>query len=97
MTKQEISQILEGLVNDFIDEKIGKGEVVDKLITSINPLEIYNLENELLITDCYFAIKHLGEDGYETTIKELVYFRECFMGIKKYDTEQKNQFILGQI
>ncbi len=96
MTKQEISQILEDLVNDFIDKKIGKTEVVEKLITSINPIEVYNLENELLITDCYFAIKHLGEDNFETTVRELVYFKECFMGVKSYNMVQKNLFILGQ-
>ncbi len=96
MTKQEISQILEDLATDFINEKIGKREVVEKLITSINPIEVYNLENELLITDCYFAIKHLGEDNFETRVRELVYFKECFKGVKSYNMAQKNQFILGQ-
>jgi len=33
-------------------------KTIEQLITRIDPLEVYKLDNELLITDCYFAIKH---------------------------------------
>jgi len=80
VTKSDIEKVLSDIVNNFLEKKIDADETIEQLITRIDPLEVYKLDNELLITDCYFAIKHLTENGYETTIRELQYFRECFAG-----------------
>ncbi|HOA81087.1 MAG TPA: hypothetical protein PKK61_08520 [Defluviitaleaceae bacterium] len=94
MTKNEIIKILSDIINNFLESKIDTDEVIEQLITRINPLDIYELDDELLITDCYFAIKHLVEEGYETTIRELEYFKECFEGQRLYNINDKNEFIL---
>jgi hypothetical protein len=94
VTKSDIEKVLSDIVNNFLEKKIDADETIEQLITRIDPLEVYKLDNELLITDCYFAIKHLTENGYETTIRELQYFRECFAGQRLYDINEKNKFIL---
>jgi hypothetical protein len=96
MTLDEIKTVLNEVIDSFLEKKIDKDEVVRQLNIRLNPEEIYNLDNEFMVTDCYFAIKHLTEDGYETTLKELQYFRECFLGRRLYDLNEKNEYILGK-
>ena len=69
-------------------------KLLSNSLQELIPLDIYELDDELLITDCYFAIKHLVEEGYETTIRELEYFKECFEGQRLYNINDKNEFIL---
>lgn len=97
MSLDEIKAVLYELVDSYVDKKIDRSEVVDQLNTRLNPEEIYDLDNEFMLTDCYFAIKHLTENNYETTLKELQYFRECFKGSRYYDLNEKNEYILGRI
>ncbi len=51
----------------------------------------------MIITDCYFALKHLKETGYETSNVEIRYFMDCFSGEREYDLEEKNKIILKKI
>lgn len=67
---------------------------VEELIAKLNSEEIYDIEDDNEIVECNFAIKHLCEDGYETTFAEMKYFDECFNEKRKFSAEEKNNFIL---
>lgn len=88
MTKDEIKRVLSDLINDYLDEDKDANEIFNLLMRKLNANEIYDI-NDFFITDCYFAIKQLLEDGYETTKQELQYFRKCFSGSRKYDNNEK--------
>jgi hypothetical protein len=96
MSINEIKKVLNNLIINYLDKKIDRKNVVIQLITKLDIDEIYSLDEEPFITDCYFAIKHLTENGYETTSKELQYFKECFMESRVYDIDEKNEFILNK-
>jgi len=53
VTKSDIEKVLSDIVNNFLEKKIDADETIEQLITRIDPLEVYKLDNELLITDCY--------------------------------------------
>lgn len=94
MNINEIIIILNEIIENYLIGRYDRLKAVDRLITTINPEEIYDLESNPLITDCYFAIKHLTEKGYETTNAELVYLRDCIKGTREYNLDEKNRFIL---
>jgi hypothetical protein len=96
MNNNEILKVLNEIIEDYLIGKYDRSKAVDKLITSIKPEEIYDLGTNPLITDCYFAIKHLTEKGFETTTDELVYLRDCIKGIREYNLDVKNRFIQGK-
>jgi hypothetical protein len=91
MDRQDIVKTFTTLINAYLDG-VDKALIIDDLINRIDPGELYEID-DLEITDCYFAIKHLTEDKYETTPKELKYFLECFNGERKYNLEEKNKLI----
>lgn len=59
-------------------------------------LEFQNIwENDnLLVTDCYYALKHIDEE--QISFKEWIYFQECFNGKREYSLKDKLQFISGK-
>jgi hypothetical protein len=93
MNKNEIITTLYEIIENYLTGRYDRTKAIDVLITTIRPEEIYNLESSPLITDCYFAIKHLTENGYETADAELVYLRDCIKGIREYNLDEKNRFI----
>ena len=97
MNNQEIKLVLSRIVYEYVNHNLDKKSAVEELIIKLNPEEIYEIEDDNEIVDCYFAIKHLCEDGYETTFAEMKYFDECFNGKRKYSADEKNNFILNFI
>ena len=94
LNNQEIKFVLSRIVNEYINHNLDNKLAVEELITKLNPEEIYDIEDDNEIVECYFAIKHLCEDGYETTFAEMKYFDECFNEKCKFSGEEKNNFIL---
>lgn len=96
MNKNEILINFNEIIGNYLSSIYDRSKAVERLITTIKPEEIYELESSPLITDCYFAIKHLTEKGFETTNTELIYFRDCINGIREYSLDEKNKFILQE-
>lgn len=93
MSKEEIKAFLGKLVEEYLNDSIDKEGVQSKMINFLDPEEVYDLEDALEITDCFFALKHLDETGDKTTKKELEYFKECFSGKRAYNLDDKFQFL----
>jgi hypothetical protein len=93
MDKSKIIIVLNEIIENYLIGRHDRLKAIDKLITSIDPGEVYDIESNPMITDCYFAIKHLTEEGYETTNAELIYLRDCINGVREYDMYEKNKFI----
>ncbi|EYE87134.1 hypothetical protein Q428_15080 [Fervidicella metallireducens AeB] len=96
MNKNEILINFNEIIENYLNGRYDRLKAVERLITTIQPEEIYDIESSPLITDCYFAIKHLTEKDFETTNTELVYLRDCINGIREYSMEEKNKLILHE-
>lgn len=94
MNKVQIKSTLTEIVKKYVAMEINSDEVQTWLIEELNPEEIYEIEDDMVITDCYFALKHLKETGYETSVVEIKYFLECFLGEREYNLEEKNKLIM---
>lgn len=93
ISNNEIIEILSEIIKSYINKNLDEHQTVMQLVMKLNPEEIYNITDEPKITDCYFAIKHLEEEKFETTKSELRYFLECFSGLRQYNLNEKNQYI----
>ena len=93
MTNQSIKRIMGEIIQSFLKEEIDSKYAVEQLIDRLDPEEIYENDEEM-IGDCYFAIKHLRETGFETPIAEIKYFDGCLKGNWEYHPEEKNKYIL---
>ena len=93
MKDKKILIEMKNIIEDYLDNKCDSVETVDKLIHVINLDVIYAPGTDMMTTDCYYAIKHLTETGYETTKVELAYFRDCINGMRIYDVDEKNELI----
>lgn len=94
MKKEHIKSILNDISRKYLAMEIDEEKVQVRLIEELDPEEIYEIEDDMVITDCFFALKHLNETGYETSHTEIEYFVECFSGIREYNLEEKNKAIL---
>ncbi len=83
--------ILSDLVNKVLSKSISKKELKRRIYNELDSKNIWE-SNNLMITDCYYALKHLDED--QVLSKELLYFQECFDKKRKYSLQDKLQFLL---
>ena len=79
---------MKSIIDSYLDGKYSREQAVDALIYSIDP-NIMHCSLELMVTDCYYTIKHLTETGYETTDFEMAYFRDCIDGTRIYNLDEK--------
>ncbi|RJE47952.1 MULTISPECIES: hypothetical protein [unclassified Dehalobacter] len=92
MSRDEIIHIFVDLLKKYIFEGVDRYEIADELIKKVDINAIFS-SDDFIISDCFYAIKHLTEDKYETSINELKYFLECFEGLREYNLEEKNNII----
>jgi hypothetical protein len=69
-----IDAIMLDIITDYLERNSTRKEAVAKLIKQIDIDCILNIDvtskpENLLITDCYYAIKHLMECKGETSVK----------------------------
>ena len=83
-------EIMKKLVTEILNDSISKKNVVVKVIELLDGFEPWNFD-ELLVTDCYFALKHILEEPISK--KEWIYFDNCFHNRLTYDLKNKIQFI----
>jgi len=85
--------ILNDIINKILEHAISYEELRDRIQCELESKNIWEVDN-LLITDCYYALKHIEEEHISP--KELTYFQECFRGKKQYNLEEKCKFILKE-
>jgi len=76
------------IINDYLDSKYDRASAVYNLMTFVD-FHAIDSAKDPMIADCYYTIKHLTEEGYETTDFEIAYFRDCLNNISVYCPEEK--------
>lgn len=88
--ENEFKNILNDIIGKIVVKKISKYELQELIKNELESKNIWEDDN-LLVTDCYYALKHLEEE--EISVKEWTYFQDCFNGKRKYSLKDKFQFI----
>lgn len=88
--EKEIISVLNDIVGKILENKISRNELKERIQTELESTNIWE-NNNLLITDCYYALKHIEEE--QIFFKEWIYFRECFNGKREYSLKDKIRFI----
>lgn len=82
---------LKDIISKILSGNISKKCIKEQIHSELDTREIWEIKN-FMITDCYYALKHMDEENI--SIKEWEYFMDCFNGIRKYDVEEKIKYIL---
>jgi len=84
--------VMKNIIMDYLDKKISNEEAAARLI-SIDSDKAISISSLRLVTDCYYAIKHLTETEFKTTDFELTYLIDCINGVREYDYVEKKKLI----
>lgn len=87
----EFLEILHHIVCKILNPETNPEEIQILVRDKLESKCIWDTDN-LLITDCYYALKHMYKE--EILLTEWVYFRECFEGERNYDLHEKMNYIL---
>lgn len=82
--------VLKDIVGKILEKKINRNELKKRIQDELESQNIWECDN-LLVTDCYHALKHIGEE--QISLREWIYFQECFNGKREYNLKDKIQFI----
>ena len=84
MRDDEFIAALKNIVERILSENIS----ISEIISLLHKLETHNIwdSNNLMVTDCYFAIRHIREEHISK--REWQYFLECFNHQRSFDIEK---------
>ena len=92
-TDNSIESSLRRMVSGVIAGTLSNAEIKEQLCTKLEPKDI-GRANNLLLTDCYNALKHMGEE--RVSAAEWAYFAQCLDGARQYDPEDRLHVLLAQ-
>ena len=93
LAQNSYERILYDIVKKVIAGSISMDEIREKIQNDLEAYDIWESQS-LLITDCYYALKHVQEENI--SLKEWKYFEECLNNSREYNLEEKKQFILNE-
>ena len=85
--------ILRDIVGKILEKRISRNELKKCIQDELESQNIWE-DNNLLVTDCYYALKHIDEE--QISLREWIYFQECFNGKREYSVKDKLRFISGE-
>ncbi len=88
--EHELLEILSSIVCDILSGEIKEEKVKKRVRDELESKNIWEAD-DLLITDCYYALKHITEETISR--KEWIYFQECFDGRRIYNLKEKTKYI----
>ena len=78
--------ILRDIVGKILEKRISRNELKKCIQDELESQNIWE-DNNLLVTDCYYALKHIDEE--QISLREWIYFQECFNGKREYSFKDK--------
>lgn len=81
--------VLQDIVLKITTGIISKEEIEERVQNELELKDIWE-SNDILITDCYYSLKHMEEE--KISIDEWKYFLECFNGYRQYNLADKKFF-----
>lgn len=91
--EDDIKSLIKDVVEKVVSKEISTSGLRELIQTRLDSRKLWDCNN-MLITDCYFALKHIEEEAI--SLKEWEYFLECLSGKREYKVKDKFDFISGQ-
>ena len=82
--------VLNYLMDRILAKTINMDELNEIIKDELDSREMIEMDN-ILITDCYFTLKHIEEE--QIFEKEWIYFKECFIKKREYSVKDKFKFV----
>jgi len=80
------------LLTQFLSGAISRAEVAERIAFTM-PVDTDYLDDEDLMNNCEWALRHINEPGYYSTEAELAYYLSCLKGENKYSQEERDKNI----
>ncbi len=77
------------LLVQFLNGMLSRTEVAEKIAVTI-PIDTEYKDNEDLMNNCEWALRHINEPDHYSTENELSYYLSCLKGEEKYDQEERD-------
>ena len=81
-------------MGEILTGKMKTETIKSRVQEELDSKQIWNVE-DLLITDCYYALKHIEEE--HISLREWEYFYECLTGARNYELEEKEHYIIKSV
>jgi hypothetical protein len=78
------------LIQQLLEGKITRDDVATKIAREV-PIDAGYEEEQELLENCEWALRHANEPNYYTTIGELRYYLECLKGESAFSTEERDR------
>ncbi|EGO64334.1 hypothetical protein [Acetonema longum] len=91
MDKASLRRILSDLIAELLTNQKTKEQTIKELAQRVDIVDVLDSKDDLIING-YYALKYLTDD-YETTVFELIYLNDCFIGSKQFSEAERNRFI----
>ncbi len=87
------------LIAGFLSGKYTRSEIADIMASEIGIDDIDNSadEQQNLLTNCEWALRHIDEDGYYTTERELKYYLTCLNNERTFREEDRDDAIRNEV
>ncbi len=80
------------LLTLFLNGSLSRSEVAKKITTTMS-VDTKYLDDEELMINCEWALRHINEPNHYSTEGELSYYLSCLKGECEYSLEERNNSI----
>jgi hypothetical protein len=80
------------LIGQLLEGKATREDVATRIAREV-PIDKDYGEDQALLENCEWALRHANEPGYYTTIGEFKYYLACLKGEEDFSVEERNRRI----
>jgi hypothetical protein len=80
------------LLTQFLNGVLSSEQVALKVAVAI-PIDTNYIDDEDLMNNCEWALRHINEPDHYPTEGELSYYLSCLSGVRKYSHEDRDNSI----
>ena len=87
------------LISGFLKGQYTRSEIADIMATEIgiDDIDYSSSDQEGLLFNCEMALRHIDEDGYYTTERELKYYLSCLNNERTFTEKDRDDVIKNEV
>lgn len=80
------------LLMQFMNGVLSRDEVAQKVAVTM-PIDTNYIDDEELMNNCEWALRHINEPEHYSTKGELLYYLHCLNGEQEYSQEERDNSV----
>ena len=93
MKTDQVLDYYKTIINSYLKNEKTRREVAREITYDLDMEKIFDFKDEF-ISDCYVALKHMTEEGFETLDSEIIYYKDCLEGKRKFLREDRDEYLV---